>query len=86
MGTNDAASSIATGHDLTFSDGAPTLSLPPWQVALKSAIRDPAELERLLELPPNTLGPAAETTFPMLVRRSLPPPTVTRRTLCASRG
>jgi L-lysine 2,3-aminomutase len=69
MGTNDAASPTATGH-LTLQEGpAEALRLPSWQAALKAAIRDPAELERLLELPPNSLGPAAQTAFPLLVPR-----------------
>jgi EF-P beta-lysylation protein EpmB len=69
MGTNDAASSTATGHLTSTAGAAEALRLPPWQAALKTAIRSPAELERLLELPPNSLGPAAQTAFPMLVPR-----------------
>jgi EF-P beta-lysylation protein EpmB len=69
MGTNDAASSTTTGHLTSTAGAAEALRLPPWQAALKTAIRNPAELERLLELPPNSLGPAAQTAFPMLVPR-----------------
>jgi EF-P beta-lysylation protein EpmB len=70
MVTNDAALPTSTSEKLTSAAGAPeTLTLPSWQAALKTAIRDPAELERLLELPPNSLGPAAATAFPMLVPR-----------------
>jgi EF-P beta-lysylation protein EpmB len=46
-----------------------TLPLPSWQAALRAAVRDPKELMRLLELPPDALGPAASTAFPLLVPR-----------------
>jgi EF-P beta-lysylation protein EpmB len=46
-----------------------THALPSWQAALRAAVRDPAELMRLLELPPDALGPAASTAFPLLVPR-----------------
>jgi EF-P beta-lysylation protein EpmB len=36
---------------------------------LRRAVRDPAELERLLELTPGALGPAASTAFALLVPR-----------------
>jgi EF-P beta-lysylation protein EpmB len=45
------------------------LALPSWQAELKDAVRDPAELLRLLELPPDALGPPASTAFPLLVPR-----------------
>ena len=49
---------------------APTaLALPSWQAAVRNGVRDPAELLRLLELPPDALGPAAVTAFPLLVPR-----------------
>src|SRR6185503_13386043 len=49
---------------------APTaLALPSWQAAVRNAVRDPAELLRLLELTPDALGPAAATAFPLLVPR-----------------
>jgi EF-P beta-lysylation protein EpmB len=56
----------------TLSTADPTpgkLALPSWQAELKDAIRDPRELERLLELKPGALGLAASTTFPLLVPR-----------------
>ena len=49
---------------------APTaLAAPSWQAAVRNAVRDPAELLRLLELTPHALGPAAVTAFPLLVPR-----------------
>ena len=45
------------------------LALPSWQAELKAAIRDPGELERLLELPAGALGLPASTSFPLLVPR-----------------
>ena len=41
---------------------------PAWQTAVQDAVRDTAELERLLDLPPGAL-PAADTDFPLLVPR-----------------
>jgi EF-P beta-lysylation protein EpmB len=49
-------------------DTAP-LAVPRWQAALRDAVRDPAELMRLLDLPVTALGPAAATGFPLLVPR-----------------
>jgi EF-P beta-lysylation protein EpmB len=46
------------------------LALPSWQAALRTAVRDPAELLRLLELPEAALGAPAVTSFPLLVPRS----------------
>jgi len=65
MGTNDAASSssAATGSR------PDALRLPSWQAELKRAVRDPAELLALLELPRDALGPPARTPFPLLVPR-----------------
>ena len=66
MGTNDAALPNATGP----ADATPrTLELPSWQAELKAAVRDPAELLRLLELPPTALGVPAGAAFPLLVPR-----------------
>jgi EF-P beta-lysylation protein EpmB len=42
--------------------------LPPWQAAVQNAVRDPAELARLLDLPTDAL-PSAATAFPLLVPR-----------------
>lgn len=42
---------------------------PDWQAALRDAVRDPAELARLLELPPAALA-TAPSSFPLLVPRS----------------
>jgi EF-P beta-lysylation protein EpmB len=47
-----------------------TLPLPSWQAALQTAVRDPAELLRLLDLSPAALGTAADVKFPLLVPRS----------------
>lgn len=55
------------------AETAPTattaLALPSWQIALQDAVRDVGELARLLELTPSSLGPAAATSFPLLVPR-----------------
>jgi EF-P beta-lysylation protein EpmB len=42
---------------------------PSWQEAVRTAVRDPAELLRLLDLSPAALGVPAPTEFPMLVPR-----------------
>jgi EF-P beta-lysylation protein EpmB len=69
MGTTDPAVPNRLGQDVPAADPTPgTLALPSWQAELKSAVRDPAELERLLELPPGILG-SASTAFPLLVPR-----------------
>src|SRR5262245_57857795 len=70
MATNDAAQPARTAESLSASDlgGAP-LALPSWQTELKHAVRDAAELERLLELPTGALGSPATTSFPLLVPR-----------------
>jgi EF-P beta-lysylation protein EpmB len=47
---------------------AEKLALPSWQAELKAAVRDPAELLRLLELAPAAMGPPA-SAFPLLVPR-----------------
>jgi L-lysine 2,3-aminomutase len=66
---NDATSPIRT-TDLPAADPtAAALPLPSWQAELKNAVRDAAELERLLELPPGALGSPASTSFPLLVPR-----------------
>jgi EF-P beta-lysylation protein EpmB len=67
MGTNDAALSHC---DPAGADSIPErLPLPSWQAVLRDAIRDPAELARLLELPETALGPPAAAAFPLLVPR-----------------
>jgi EF-P beta-lysylation protein EpmB len=48
---------------------AEPLSLPSWQQAVRTAVRDPAELLRLLDLAPTALGAPADTAFPLLVPR-----------------
>lgn len=53
----------------TANDAAEPLVRPSWQEAVRTAIRDPAELLRLLELSPAALGAAASTQFPLLVPR-----------------
>jgi len=62
MSTNDAALPTA-------DRAAETLTLPSWQAELRAAVRDPAELERLLELPAGALGVPAGTGFPLLAPR-----------------
>jgi EF-P beta-lysylation protein EpmB len=63
MGTNDALP-----HS-SLEPVAETLPLPSWQAALQNAVRDPAELLRLLDLPPAALGAPADVAFPLLVPR-----------------
>ena len=53
----------------TPAGAAEMLVLPSWQAELKNAVREPAELERLLELTPGALGSPASTSFPLLVPR-----------------
>ena len=53
----------------TADRAAEPLALPSWQAELQAAVRDAAELERLLDLPPGTLGLPAGTAFPLLVPR-----------------
>jgi len=48
---------------------AEPLVLPSWQAALRDAVRDPAELAQLLELPAAVLATFAATPFPLLVPR-----------------
>ena len=43
--------------------------MPAWQAAVRDAVRDAAELARLLDLPPATLGALADARFPLLVPR-----------------
>ncbi len=43
--------------------------LPPWQAAVRDAVRDPRELARLLDLTPEALGALGDSTFPLLVPR-----------------
>jgi len=64
MGFNDASQPTRAAKDLSEP-----LALPSWQAELKSAVRDAAELEQLLQLPPGALGPPADTSFPLLVPR-----------------
>jgi EF-P beta-lysylation protein EpmB len=65
MRTHDAT----VPHVATTEPTAETLPLPSWQTALQNAVRDPAELLRLLELTPAALGAPAEVAFPLLVPR-----------------
>jgi EF-P beta-lysylation protein EpmB len=48
----------------------PIAQLPSWQSAVRDAVRDPAELAELLELPRTTFEPVDVATFPLLVPRS----------------
>jgi EF-P beta-lysylation protein EpmB len=66
MATNDAASPKPAAE---AAPRAERLPVPPWQAALKAAVRDPAELLALLDLPPDALGAPAATGFPLLVPR-----------------
>lgn len=65
MGTTDAARSNSTGNQ--SGPTAEPLALPSWQAELRAAVRDPAELLRLLELPPGALPAPARAAFPLLV-------------------
>src|SRR5512134_636320 len=69
--TNAAGLTLARAMP-TLSTADPTpekLALPSWQTELRAAVRDPRELEQLLELPPGALGAPASTSFPLLVPR-----------------
>src|SRR5262245_49421040 len=66
MATKDPARSNDPKPDFAPAD----LALPSWQAAVKDAVRDPAELLRLLELPADALPAPARTAFPLLVPRS----------------
>jgi EF-P beta-lysylation protein EpmB len=69
MASNDA---LPNGADTgsTAHNRRTQLALPSWQAALRDAVRDAGELLRLLDLPPEALGPPAQTPFPLLVPRS----------------
>ena len=59
------------GTERETADGAAQpLVLPAWQEAVRTAVRDPAELLRLLDLPPDALGTPAHSEFPLLVPRA----------------
>jgi EF-P beta-lysylation protein EpmB len=64
MGTNEASSPHAAPEP-----GPEKLPLPSWQAVLQNAVRDPAELARLLDLPRAVLGAPATGEFPLLVPR-----------------
>jgi len=51
-------------------DVAEPLVRPSWQEAVRTAVRDPAELLQLLDLPAAALGAAGSTPFTLLVPRS----------------
>ena len=68
MTTNDAVRPQRAEPVAPKTPPAP-LPVPSWQAELRAAVRDPEELTRLLELPPGALGPAASTSFPLLVPR-----------------
>jgi len=55
---------------VTTNGAAEPLVRPSWQEAVRTAIREPNELLRLLELSPAALGTPASTRFPLLVPRS----------------
>ena len=48
---------------------AEPLVLPPWQAAVRNAVRDPEELARLLDLPLGTFDALCGDAFPLLVPR-----------------
>jgi EF-P beta-lysylation protein EpmB len=53
-----------------FTEPSPdTLALPSWQAALQTAVREPGELLRLLDLSPTALGAPTNGAFPLLVPR-----------------
>ena len=69
MASNDVLPK-ARDRESALQDRRPeALALPSWQAALRTAVRDPAELLRLLDLPEDALGTPAETAFPLLVPR-----------------
>ncbi len=52
------------------NDEAPAeLAIPPWQRAVRDAVRDVDDLAALLELPPASLGALTDSAFPLLVPR-----------------
>jgi L-lysine 2,3-aminomutase len=69
MGNNDASTRAKATTAAPGNQAPEALALPSWQAALRGAVRDPAELSRLLELPETSLGPPADTGFPLLVPR-----------------
>jgi EF-P beta-lysylation protein EpmB len=70
MGTHDASAPHTVGPAKPPEPSAATLPLASWQAALRAAVREPQELLRLLELPPDALGTPANVAFPLLVPRS----------------
>jgi EF-P beta-lysylation protein EpmB len=66
MGMHDAPAPHALASAEPLPDALP---LPSWQAALRSAVREPQELLRLLELSPEALGAPAAVSFPLLVPR-----------------
>ena len=69
MGTHDASATHAPEPATSAEPSPETLPLPSWQAALRTAVREPAELLRLLELSPHALGAPAKVSFPLLVPR-----------------
>jgi EF-P beta-lysylation protein EpmB len=70
MATNDAAQPTRRASNPSAAElGPEPLALPSWQAELRDAVRNPAELEQLLELPRGALGLPASTPFPLLVPR-----------------
>ena len=47
--------------------GSATLALPSWQSALQTAVRDPAELRLLLDLPPDATDSQVKSRYRALV-------------------
>jgi EF-P beta-lysylation protein EpmB len=69
MGSNDAVTKSNAVSAAPAHRAPEALALPSWQAALRAAVRDPAELAQLLELPEAALGLPAATGFPLLVPR-----------------
>jgi EF-P beta-lysylation protein EpmB len=69
MGSNDAARPNRTAEEPAAGAPPARLALPSWQAELRAAVRDPAELLRLLELPRDVLAYDGRTAFAMLVPR-----------------
>ena len=63
------ASAPTADSSESSSAAAETLPLPAWQKAVRDAVRDPAELARLLELGPDALPTSPQPAFPLLVPR-----------------
>ena len=67
--TTDSPIAAAEARTAATAESAEPLVLPPWQAAVRDAVRDAGELARLLDLSPAALGASADPKFPLLVPR-----------------